>query len=115
VLRETGGLFADGWTFIRPSAARLQRYLDAGAAVRVPGIDGWAIVAADGESERQAIILAAGDFAGLLHGLRAHPAAQEKGELRVFLPADGPSARIAQRLGYRVKRPHRFGIYALAL
>ncbi len=115
VLRETGGLYADGWMFLRPSAARLQRHLAAGQVVAVPGVNGWAIVANDGESERQAIILAAGDFAGLLHGLRAHPAARRSGELRVLLPPDGACAALAQQLGYAVKRPHRFGIYALAL
>jgi GNAT superfamily N-acetyltransferase len=115
VLRETGGLYADGWMFLRPSAARLRRYLAAGQIVAVPGVDGWAIVADDGESERQAIILAVGDFVGLLHGLRAHPAVQGSGELRILLPPDGACAALARQRGYAVKRPHRFGIYALSL
>lgn len=115
VLRETGGLYADGWMFIRPSVARLQRYLDAGEVVRVPGVNGWAIITDDGESERLAIILAAGNFTGLLHGLRADPAVRATGELRVLLPAGGEAARLAPQSGYAVKRPHCFGIYALAL
>lgn len=113
VLRETGGLYADGWSFWTPTAERMERHLDDGCGVRIEGA-GWAIVMSDGESDRQVIALLAGDTERLLIGLRSHSAARETGEIRIALPSDGPTARLAEQLGYTA-RPNRFGVYALLL
>lgn len=113
LLTETGGLYADGWSFVSWTRARLDEYVARGEVVHVVDA-GYAIVIPDGESDQPAIALAAGDMAALLQALRAHSVARAYGDICLFLPLDGPTAQLAQAAGYQ-PRPHRFGIWALGL
>jgi GNAT superfamily N-acetyltransferase len=113
LLRETGGLYADGWSFVPWTPARFRAHLQRGEVVQVPGV-AYAIVMPDGESDQPSIALAAGDVSRMLVALRAQPAARTHGDIRCFLPVDGSLAKIVQAAGYQ-QRPHRFGIWALGL
>lgn len=114
LLRATGGLYADGWSFATPTPARLREHLQRGQVVSVPGCTGWAIVMDDGESDDPMIALASGDLGALLPALRAHPLAVANGALRLFLPATGSGADVATAAGY-TSWDRAFGVYALAL
>lgn len=114
LLRETGGLYAKGWRFVRPTRTRLMQHLAQQQSIELPGRAGWAIVMPDGESEQPTIALATGDMRGLFAALRAHPAAQAHGSMRVALPVDGAIASMARAAGYEPGE-HVFGVYALPL
>lgn len=112
LLAETGGLYADGWSFVALTPERLARHLAAGEVVAAPA--GWAIVASDGESARMAVAFAAGDLAALYTALRAHPAALEQGEIRAFVPAGGAVEAAVRAAGFET-RGHPFGVYECEL
>lgn len=114
LLRATGGLYADGWSFATPTPARLTEHLQRGQVVALQGCDGWAILMDDGESDDPMIALAAGDLPVLLPALRGHPLAVANGALRLFLPAAGIGAELATAAGYTAW-DRAFGVYALAL
>lgn len=113
LLRATGGLYADGWSFATPTPARLSEHLQRGQVVAVPGYAGWAILMDDGESDDPMIALAAGDLSALLPALRGHPLAVASGALRLFLPVSGIGADVATAAGYTAW-DRAFGVYALA-
>jgi ribosomal protein S18 acetylase RimI-like enzyme len=113
LLRETGGLYADGWSFVPFTPTRFNLHLARGEVVQVPDA-GYAVVMPDGESDQPAIALAAGDVERMLAALRAHSSARTHGNIRIFLPTDGPLAKIAQAADYQ-PRPHRFGVWTLGL
>jgi GNAT superfamily N-acetyltransferase len=114
LLHDTGGLYADGWSFATPTPARLRGHLERGEVIAVPGIRGWAIVQDDGESDDLMVALAAGDLEGLLYALRAHPHVRRRGELGLLLPLDGSVARLATGAGY-TRGQNTFGVYATTL
>lgn len=114
LLRDTGGLYADGWSFTTPTPTRLAEHLRRGQIVGVPGGAGWAIVMDDGESDDPMIALAHGDLPTLLEALRSHPLAVANGEQRLFLPVGSAGAALAIAAGYTTGE-RAFGVFALAL
>ena len=110
MLEDTGGLYADGWSFVDLTAEQLTRHRAAGEIVAAPGGAGWAIVMPDGESERMAVALAVGRAAEVLRAMRSHPAALRQGAIRTFVPAGGAAEQAARAAGY-APQPHRFGVY----
>jgi GNAT superfamily N-acetyltransferase len=111
LLQDTGGLYADGWSFGRLTRHRLEQHLAAQQIVHVPGITGWAIIMLDGESDRPAVGVVTGDVPALLPALRAHPLAQRQGKMHSFVPLGSNSAHIAKLAGYE-QRTGEFGVFA---
>jgi GNAT superfamily N-acetyltransferase len=111
MLRDTGGLFADGWSFSRLTHNRLAQHLAAQQIVHVPGIAGWAIIMLDGESDRPAIGMITGNIPALYQALRAHPLAQHQGALHTFLPLESNSVKLAMLAGYE-QRTGEFAVFA---